>query len=298
MRRRIVLPVICAASIGLLAVDVENPSDFALAAHKQGQYPTATRWWSSGFENLFPGPRDTNGGKGEWLDFPGAHNNLTKTGTLPPGHPRGSAWMIQHRDVCRIEPFRGDHVFKGEIFHSDTESHRAYPCIVLPVTLTKPMVNSFMVYLDVDYNDMTDREWISLATWCNGWWNNNGGLHTLSVMGTGKLETAHMDECSYVGPRPQPDFPVKKWMRVTWYWYPRSDQGDGDGKVLVWIDGRLMFQGVHNAKSADQAAFHWGMYGRSSIERGVMYNDDVQFWTLSAPWPDAEVEPPSPYGTM
>ncbi len=44
-----------------------------------------------------------------------------------------------------------------------------------------------------------------------------------------------------------------------------------------------MFQGIHRAKSTDQATFHWGMYGEGSIERSVMYNDNIQFWTLSAP---------------
>jgi sialate O-acetylesterase len=276
--------------------ETRKASDSVSQVHAQNQYPTATKWWFSGFEHGFPGPRDSNGGKGEWLDFAGMHDNLTKTGTLAPNHLRGSAWTIQHRNDCRIRPFAGDYVFKGEIFRRDTESHRAYPCIVLPVTLTKPMVNSFMVYLDVDYRHMTDREWISLATWSNGWWNNNGGLHTLSVMGTGKLEMAHINDCSYVGPQPQPDFPVKKWVRVTWYYYPRSAEGHGDGKVLVWQDATLMFRGIHQAGSTDQATFHWGMYGEGSIGRGVMYNDNIQFWTLSAPWPDAATEPPSPYG--
>ncbi|MHC4403623.1 MAG: hypothetical protein ACYTG0_28535 [Planctomycetota bacterium] len=256
-------------------------------------FPTATKWWYSGFENGFPGPQSANDGKGEWLNFQGAHKNFTKAGELPPSHPRGSAWTILHHKDSPITPYAGDYVYKGEVFRPDTESHRAYPGIDLPITLTKPMVNSFMVYLDLGYSQMGKRDWVSLATWSNTWWGR--GLHTTSVLGTGKLEMAHMNKYSYVGPRPQPNFPLKKWVRITWYFNTPSDHGDGNGDVLVWQDGTLVFQGIHSAKSTDKATFHFGMYASGNVMKGVMYNDEVQFWTLSAPWPDPSIEPPSPY---
>jgi hypothetical protein len=257
----------------------------------RGDDLVASSWWYSGFENGFPGDPGANEGLGEWLDFAGPYANFAQDGTDGGQNPNGCAWTILDRDDSEVEPVAGDHIYKGWVYARAQESHRAYPCIDVTATLDRPIVNSFMVYLDADYASLGNREWISLATWSNTWWNE--GLHTIAVLGSGQLEMAHLD-WDYVGPTPQADFPLRQWVRITWYLNPVT--GGGDGTVLLWQDGVLTFRGKKPVPSSDKATFHWGMYASGGVDRAVMYNDEIRLWTLDEPWNDPNEEPIWPGG--
>src|SRR5690606_25868380 len=105
--------------------------------------------WESGFESGFPG---------EWDSYD--NGSWSPDGTMPPG--RVSAWTIV--DAAEEPVFEGEHGYKGWIEGPDVDSHRAYPGISF-MTET-PIVNTFMVRLDVDY-DALGGEWIHFGTWGN-----------------------------------------------------------------------------------------------------------------------------------
>ena len=103
----------------------------------------------------------------------------------------------------------GKKLYKGWVHGARDGPHRAYP--VLHANIPSPLVNSFMVYLEVDYSSMGEN-WIHLASWGNNiaWY-----VFTMSVRNR-KLEMAHL-HWRWIGPQPQPDFPVGKWVRITAY---------------------------------------------------------------------------------
>ncbi|MBI5477461.1 MAG: hypothetical protein HY906_01320 [Deltaproteobacteria bacterium] len=233
--------------------------------------PTATPFWRSGFETGFPG---------EWLDY----DNGSYTATGVPNGGFAEAWTIVDRTQLP-DVFAGDHAYKGWLLAAQADSHRAYP--VLHTDVPSPLCNSFMVWLDVDYGLLTAPEWVHFATWGN---NPDWAVHTMSVRDR-KLEMAHL-AWSYIGPTPQPDFPLRQWVRFTAY----VDYAGASGYIRVWQDGVPVLEGTYStvAGTSLQRA-HWGMYASGSITQGVQYNDEIQLWTLDGPWTDLDVEPPSPY---
>ena len=227
--------------------------------------PESNLVWSSGFENGFPGEFHS-------------YNNGTFTLSNSPNPGLNEAWTIQDEMV-----YSGSFVYKGWITDSNdlTKKHRAYP--VLYSKFSTPLVNSFMVYLDVDYNRL-GHDWIHLATWGN---NTDWKVHTLSVRDR-KLEMAHLD-WKYIGPKPQPDFPLRKWVRITAYiHYPP----EGDGMVIIWQDGTPVLSGKFRSVTGQfLMRSHWGMYAPATTDHGVQYNDDIQIWILSEPLTDFFTEP-------
>ena len=235
------------------------------------QAQDSTMVWESGFEASFPG---------EFLSYDdGSYSSNGSTLT-----DRSATWAIIDR--ASGEPvYSGDHAYKGWIERSDSSSHRAYP--VIHTEIPTPLVNSFMVYLDVDYDQMGELDWVHFATWGN---NPDWAVHTMSVRNR-RLEMAHLD-WRWVGPSPQPAFPLRRWVRFTVYiHYPPA----GDGSVVVWQDGERVIEGTYTARqgSSLQRA-HWGMYARSSVDHGVQYNDDIRIWQLSSPLTSFESEPLPP----
>ncbi len=237
-----------------------------------------TLQWSSGFEQGFPG---------EWLDYD--NGAWSPDGTMPPG--RVSAWTIIDDDSG--EPIRsGEHAYKGAIEGADVDSHRAYPGI--HTNLETPLVNTFWVWLEADYDAMDPAEWIHFGTWGNddamggGQW----ALHTMSVRDR-RLEFAHTDPFAgeYIGPQPQPEFPRGQWVRFTAYLHYEGTEGF----VQVWQDGTPMLR----ASVVQLATFpgtalrtaHWGMYASAETNQGTQYNDDVVIWSLAEPLADLEAEP-------
>jgi hypothetical protein len=221
--------------------------------------------WFSGFEKGFPGEFHR-------------YNNGTYTSTDSPNPGKFEAWNIQDEFV-----FSGKFAYKGWITGANEPStkHRAYP--VLYSDFPSPLVNTFMVYLDVDY-DRLKSDWMHLATWAN---NPDWKVHTLSVRYK-KLEMAHLD-WKYVGPQPRPDFPLRKWIRITAYIHYLPD---GDGTVVIWQDGVRMLTGKYTNQSGQTLMrSHWGMYAPASTEHGVQYNDDISIWTLAKPLTDFSREP-------
>jgi uncharacterized membrane protein YgcG len=193
------------------------------------------------------------------------------------------AWTIV--DTSDPHVFAGSHAYKGWPFAVQGESHRAYPLVHLDVP--SPLVNSFMVWLDVDYDQLSAPEWIHFATWCN---NPDWNVHTMSVRDR-KLEMAHLS-WSYIGPAPQPDFPLQQWVRFTAY----INYEGASGYVRVWQDGVPVLEGTYtNTTGTNLQRAHWGWYSSGSIDQGVQYNDEIQIWTLSEPLTDLNTEPPSPY---
>jgi hypothetical protein len=208
---------------------------------------------------------------------------------MPSG--RVSAWTIV--DDASGEPvYRGGHSYRGWIEGPASESHRAYP--VLHTDVPTPLVNTFMVYLDADYSQMSSPEWIHFGTWGNQ--RDEGGgtwaLHTMSVQ-EGRLHLAHTSPFGgvYIGPSPQPDFPVRQWVRLTVYLHYEGS----DGFVQVWQDGvPVLLANVSRLEDhpgTNLSRAHWGMYAHPDVSDGVQYNDDIGIWELDAPLTDFETEP-------
>ncbi len=217
----------------------------------------ATPAWRSGFETGFPG---------EWLDYDGGA--YTASGT--PNAGQNNAWTIVSTASDPLVP-HGSHAYKGWAFASQADSHRAYPGI--HVDIPSPLASSFLVYLDVDYSQLSATEWVHFATWGN---NPDWNVHTMSVRDR-KLEMAHLD-WSYIGPQPQPDFPLKQWVRFTAYIH----YDGAEGYIRVWQDGTPVLEGTYDAVAGTNLMrAHWGWYSSGSIDQGVQYNDEIQIWTLS-----------------
>lgn len=235
--------------------------------------PVAKPAWSTGFEQGFPG---------EFLDWD--DGSFSANGAQRSG--RTASWaIVDDSDGAPI--FSGEHVYKGWVHASGSASHRAYP--VVHVDIPSPLVNSFMVYLDADYAQL-GANWVHFATWGN---DANWTVHTMSVRQR-KLEMAHLD-WEWIGPSPQPDFPLRRWVRFTVYIHYRPQ---GDGTVVVWQDGEPIMRGRYTDVSGQNLMrAHWGMYASGGTSKAVQYNDDIQIWTLSEPLRDFSVEPASPYAS-
>jgi hypothetical protein len=234
----------------------------------RAQDPTPA--WRSGFETGFPG---------EWLDYD--NGSYTASGEPNPG--MNEAWTI----VDTADPLvpAGSHAYKRWPIAAQAESHRAYPGVHLDVP--SPLCNSFLVYLDVDYDALEVAEWVHFATWGN---NPDWQVHTMSVRDR-KLEMAHLD-WSYIGPSPQPDFPLRQWVRFTAYIHYQG----AEVYVRVWQDGAPVLEGTYTTVAGTNLQrAHWGWYSSGSITAGVQYNDEIQIWQLSEPLSDLESEPASPY---
>ena len=233
--------------------------------------------WQSGFEEGFPG---------EFEDM--EDSRYTETGEPNPG--LNEAWRIVDRDTFP-DVFEGDHCYMGWIFESNTEgfSHRAYP--ELHADIRSPLVNSFMVYLDANYDDLEDWDWIEIATWANNTeWQNHGLAIRESQLTVVNLVG------SYIGPEPQPDFPLRQWVRITVYMYYTPD---GDGLVYVWQDGVAVLEGNYTAREGQNLMrAHWGLYTIAALDSGVIYNDRMQIWGLTDPLSDFSEEPPSPFDDL
>jgi hypothetical protein len=227
--------------------------------------------WQSGFEASFPSR--------EWLDYD--EGGYSATGALPPN--RASAWSIV--DNQSGEPvFAGKRAYKGWITGPAASSHRAYP--VVHTDIPTPLVNSFMVYLDVDYGRMRNA-WLSLGTWGNydpihktGKW----ALHTMAIRNR-KLEFAHVSPFTgrYLGAAPQAEFPLRRWVRLTLYIQYAGD----NGLVQVWQDGTPIVQAKIPALQAHSGTrlrtAHWGLYASGDLDHGALYNDEISICTLDAP---------------
>src|SRR5688500_106154 len=96
--------------------------------------PVSTPACETGIEEGFPG---------EFLNYD--DGSFTASGM--PNSGKNEAWTI----VDDSDPlvFAGSHAYKGWAVNSQSESHRCYPS--LHVEIESPLVNSFMVYVDVDY---------------------------------------------------------------------------------------------------------------------------------------------------
>lgn len=239
--------------------------------------------WQSGFEKGFPGT--------EWLDLD--NGSYSPEGAMPTG--RVSAWTIVNRRSG--EPvFSGNHAYKGWITGQSDLSHRAYP--VIHADIHTPLINTFMVYLDADYGQMSRSEWIHFGTWGNHYPDTKTGnwaLHTMSVRDR-KLEFAHVSPFhgEYIGPEKQPDFPLRRWVRFTMYMLYQGTTG----LVQVWQDGVPMLRAqipilASNPGTRLRTA-HWGIYGSGTLDHGVQYNDDIWICTLREPLADLVVEPRCP----
>jgi len=193
------------------------------------------------------------------------------------------AWTIVDTSDPNVPA--GSHAYKGWPIAAQADSHRAYP--VLHSDIASPLVNSFLVYLDVDYDALAVEEWVHFATWGN---NPDWAVHTMSVRDR-KLEMAHLT-WSYIGPAPQPDFPLRQWVHMTAY----IDYQGAEGYIRVWQDGAAVLEGTYTTVAGTSLQrSHWGWYSSGSITQGVQYNDEVQIWQLDAPLSDLDTEPASPY---
>jgi hypothetical protein len=206
-----------------------------------------------------------------------------------------SAWTIVNRQSG--EPvLLGNHAYKGWIEGAAAVSHRAYPGI--HADIPTPLVNTFHVYLDTDFGQMSKTDWIHFGTWGNydsetktGEW----ALHTLSVR-NGKLEFAHVSPFTgeYIGPEKQVEFPLRRWVRLTAYIIYRGSSGF----VQVWQDGIPLLRAEVKKLAANPGTrlrtAHWGMYASGTVTNGVQYNDEIRLCTLSRPLEDLDREPVCP----
>lgn len=247
------------------------------------QAPADELAWQSSFENGFPGL--------EWLDLD--NGSYSPSGAMPAD--RVSAWTIVDRQSG--EPvFAGNHAYRGWITGPAGDAHRAYP--VIHADISTPLANTFFVYLDADYERMSALDWIHLGTWGNHDSTTNTGLwalHTLAVRDR-KLEFAHTSPFhgEYIGPAAPPDFPLRRWVRLTVYLLYEGITGF----VQVWQDGvpmlRAAVSNLENNPGTRLRTAHWGMYARGSVSRAVQYNDEIRICTLNARLTDLASEPQCP----
>ena len=231
-----------------------------------GPDPQGTLFWQSGFENGFPG---------EWLNYENAGFPFTADGTST-GDP--SNWTIIGAGEVPVP--EGSHVYKAWVNGAASESHRPYP--VLHTDAPSPLVNSFLVYIDLDYEELGG-DWFHLATWAN---NEDWSVHTLSIRNR-VLEMAHLD-WEWIGPEPQPEFPLRQWVRFTAY----IDYASDTETIRVWQDGVPILSGLYTSNSGTSLMrAHWGLYAPSTVSAGVHYNDDIQIRLLDTPLTDLETEP-------
>ena len=195
--------------------------------------------------------------------------------------------------LCKVAPAKADVHMEdvhraGGIFSILGELARGG---LLHTDLPTPLANTFYVWLDVDYEKLDPQtDWVHVGTWGN---NPDWKVHTMSVLDR-KLHMAHLQGYKYTGPTPQPDFPLKQWVRITVYLhYPET----GDGTVCAWQDGVPVMTGKWTqVDGPNLMRTHWGMYAASSVDHGVQYNDEIQLFSLDAPLADCNgPEPVSPY---
>jgi hypothetical protein len=111
-----------------------------------------------------------------------------------------------------------------------------------------------------------------------------------------KLEFAHTSPFhgAYVGPIPQPEFPLRQWVRFSVYILYQGTTG----VVQVWQDGIPMLRAevsvLDQHPGTRLRTAHWGMYASGEIDHGVQYNDDIAICSLSAPLTDLVQEPVCP----
>lgn len=226
--------------------------------------------WESGFENGFPG---------EWHKY--NNGSYSKNGNMPAG--RKSAWTIVDRSSG--EPVRsGNHAYKAWINGRANENHRAYP--ILHVNFPTPLVNTFWVYQEVDFDALDPTDWIQFGTWGN---NPNWAVHTMSIRNR-RLSMAHLNPFhgTYVGPQPRKNFPLGRWVRMTVYLHYKGNSGD----IHVWQDGVKVMEGRYTKRSGTNLMrAHWGLYADPEITRATQYNDDISLWSLSRPLRDLQNEP-------
>lgn len=142
---------------------------------------------------------------------------------------------------------------------------------------------------------MSRTDWIHFGTWGNydattrkGEW----ALHTMAVRNH-KLELAHVSPFhgEYIGPGEQPDFPLRRWVRLTVYIMYQGTTG----LFQVWQDGvptlRARISKLETNAETRLRTAHWGMYASGSTVQGVQYNDDIRICTLSEPLVDLVSEP-------
>jgi hypothetical protein len=251
-----------------------------LCAATAAAAPNYTLVWSSGFEDGFPGD--------EW--HPYNNGSWSPGGTMPAG--RVSAWTITN-GVNGDPIYKGSHAFRGWITAPASDNHRAYPGIHaddpqnIPDPIQSPFVNTYWVWLDANYAGMGSTEWISLGTWAN---NTSWIVHTLSVRDR-KLRLAHTDpfEGEYIGPLPRPDFPLRRWVRLTVY----VEYDGPNGFTQVWQDGVPMLRANYAAPTSGTSLLraHWGLYAHPNVDYAVLYNDDNKIYELSAPITNFVAEP-------
>lgn len=239
--------------------------------------------WRSGFENGFPGS--------EWLDFD--DGSYSASGAIP--QDRVAAWTIVNRQSG--EPvFAGNYAYKGWITGTAGDLHRAYP--TLHTATPTPLVNTFFVYLDADYEKMSALDWIHLGTWGNYDAKTGSGrwaVHTMAVRDR-KLEFAHTSPFhgQYIGPDSPAEFPLRRWVRLTVY----MAYQETTGFVQVWQDGVPMLHaslpGLKENPGTLLRTAHWGMYASAGVTRAVQYNDEIRICALKAPLTDLRSEPQCP----
>ena len=204
-----------------------------------------------------------------------------------PNPGKDEAWTIVDGSEVTGGAIHGDKVYKGWLLNAASESHRAYPCI--HCDYASPLVNSWWVYLDTDYANFPSGGWHHFGTWGN---NPDWDVHTMSVLGNGKLEMAHIDSFEVLGVN---DMPLRRWVRFTVYveYAPA-----GKNLIFAWMDSTPVMS-AKNIKpgGSNLMRAHWGLYTSSNLFEGIQYNDDIQIWDLSEPWTDFSRVPPSPYDT-
>ncbi len=250
----------------------------SLVAHGSGLCSEIA--WHAGFEQDFPSSAWSSEGR----------EGYSASGKLPAG--RVSAWTIVDRQSG--EPvFGGQRAYKGWIVAPAGESHRAYP--VIHVDIPTPVINTFFIYLDADYSRIAETEWISIGTWGNydpGTSTGKWALHTAAVRRR-KLEFAHTTPFhgEYIGPQPQPHFPLRRWVRITVYIIYEG----ATGFVQLWQDGARMLRAtvpeLSRSPGTRLRTAHWGMYASGTLGHGVQYNDEIRICTLDSPLLDLVREP-------
>jgi hypothetical protein len=193
----------------------------------------------------------------------------------------------------------GTHAYRGWIVGAAADSHRPYPGVSRGVEgFETPLINTFWVYQELDYDALSEGDWVHFGTWGNC--VQDGGscasgsyaLHTMSVRNR-LLEFAHTDPFAgtYIGPELREQFPLARWVKFTVY----LQYEGSSGTVVVWQDGVPMLQAEVAGLAADPGTalsyIHWGEYAAGTVNNATQYNDDIKIWSLPEALLDFATEP-------
>ena len=189
-----------------------------------------------------------------WWQAAGAPTGELRVVPDPTGSGRG---FVLRGEITAPGPFGG-------------ESHRFYPCLLLPECYRGGYRSSFLLWADLP--PAAERGWFSFATYSSKKeWKDLFGVNLGFEQGVDCLVLFHVPSFgkgafTRVSRIP---FPMRRWVKVE----VRVD----DGGILLFQDDLLIAEAKKDwgGEGAGLCEAHWGLYGEGRNLRGTVLNDEV-----------------------